>query len=137
MATIARAALESTPGTLSPWAPVASQVAAWAQSGSVELRDAVVLLPFAQLLPLARQAFAQAGGWSPRVETTRTLAASLGPQAPAERGQITQDAAVDALSAAQLLRSQAWGAAWAARDPRGFEQAVDQVVATAHERVSC
>ena len=97
------------------------------------LRDAVVLLPFAQLLPLARNAFAQAGGWSPRIETTRTLAASLGPDAPAESGQITHDAAVDALTAAQLLRSQAWGAAWAGRDPRGFEHAVDQLVSTGHE----
>ncbi len=97
------------------------------------MRDAVLLVPFAQLLPLARDAFAQAGGWNPRVETTQTLAASLGPQAAAERGQITYDAAVDALSAAQLLRSQAWGAAWAGRDPRGFEHAVDQVVATSHE----
>ena len=99
----------------------------------MELRDAVVLLPFAQLLPLARNAFAKAGGWSPRIETTRTLAASLGPEAPPERGQITHDAAVDTLSAAQLLRSQAWGAAWASRDARGFEQAVDQVVAAGQE----
>ena len=112
---------------------MAAQAIVWAQSRSIELRDAVVLLPFAQLLPLARSAFAKAGGWSPRVETTRTLAASLGPPAPAERGQITLDAAVDALSAAQLLRSQAWGAAWAGRDPRGFEQAVDHVVATSHD----
>jgi ATP-dependent helicase/nuclease subunit B len=133
MATIARVALESSEYAPDPWPALALQVGEWARSGSVLLRDAVVLLPFAQLLPLARNAFAQAGGWSPRIETTRTLAASLGPQAPPERGQITHDAAVDALSAAQLLRSQAWGAAWAGRDPRGFEQAVDHVVATSHE----
>jgi ATP-dependent helicase/nuclease subunit B len=133
MATIARAALENSEYATDPWPALALRVGEWAHSRSVVLRDAVVLLPFAQLLPLARSAFAQAGGWSPRIETTRTLAASLGPEPPAERGQITHDAAVDALSAAQLLRSQAWGAAWAGRDPRGFEQAVDQVVATSHE----
>ena len=135
MATIARAALENTESDPAPWARIASLVVEWAQAHSVELRDTVVLLPFAQLLPLARNAFARAGGWSPRIETTRTLAASLGPAAPGERGQITFDAAVDALTAAQLLRSQAWGSAWAGRDPRGFEQAVDQVVATGHEMV--
>ena len=133
MPTIARVALESSENAPDPWPALAWQVSKWAGSRSVALRDAVVLLPFAQLLPLARNAFAQAGGWSPRIETTRTLAASLGPEAPAERGQITHDAAVDALTAAQLLRSQAWGAAWASRDARGFEQAVDQVVAASHE----
>ena len=133
MATIARAALENTVNGQTLWSALARQITEWAAAHSVELRDAVVLLPFAQLLPLARHAFAQAGGWSPRIETTRTLAASLGPPAPAERGEISFDAAVDTLMAAQLLRTQAWGAAWAGRDPRGFEQAVDQVVATAHD----
>ena len=133
MATIARTALENSANDQGPWGVVVSRVVEWARVNSIELRDIVVLAPFAQLLPLARSAFAQAGGWSPRIETTRTLAASLGPAAPAEPGQITFDAAVDALAAAQLLRSQAWGAGWARRDPRGFEQAVDQVVATSHD----
>ncbi len=133
MATIARVALESSESAPDAWPALARQIGQWADSHAVELRDAVLLLPFTQLLPLARAAFARGDGWSPRIETTRTLAASLGPAAPAERGQITHDAAVDALTAAQLLRSQAWGAAWAGRDPRGFEQAVDQVVATSHE----
>ncbi len=133
MATIARVALESSEVGSDPWPAVARQASEWARSRSVTLRDAVVLLPFAQLLPLARNAFAQAGGWGPRIETTRTLAASLGPQAPAERGQITHDAAVDMLTAAQMMRSQSWGAAWASRDARGFQQAVDQVVAASIE----
>ena len=133
MATIARAALENTVNGPALWSTLACQTADWATAHSIELRDAVVLVPFAQLLPLARHAFAQAGGWSPRIETTRTLAAGQGPAAPAERGQISFDAAVDTLTAAQLLRTQSWGAAWAGRDPRGFEQAVDQVVSTAHD----
>lgn len=133
MATIARVALENAADAASPWAAVVACVTEWARAESVGLRDAVVLLPFKQLLPLARAAFARAGGWSPRIETTQTLAAGLGPVAPPERGLITFDAAVDALAAAQLLRSQAWGTAWAGRDPRGFEQALAQVVATAHQ----
>jgi ATP-dependent helicase/nuclease subunit B len=132
MATTTRAALENTSIDHSLWGRIVALVGEWAREHSVELRDAAVLVPFAQLLPLARGAFAQAGGWSPRIETTRTLAASLGPPAPSERAQISFDAAVDVLTAAQLLRSQAWGAAWAGRDPRGFEQAVDHVVATSH-----
>jgi ATP-dependent helicase/nuclease subunit B len=41
-------------------------------------------VPFVQLLAPARRAFAAAGGWMPRIETTRTLAATLGP--PPRRG---------------------------------------------------
>ena len=133
MATIARVALENAADAAGPWAAVTAHVTDWACAETIELRDAVVLVPFAQLLPLARAAFAQAGGWSPRIETTQTLAAGLGPAAPPERGQITFDVAIDALAAAQLLRSQPWGAAWAGRDARGFEQAAAQIVASAHE----
>jgi len=132
MATIERLTLELTASGTDRWDGVAGAVATWAQARGAPLRDAVVLLPFAQLLPLARQAFARAGGWLPRVETTRTLAASLGPAAAVPPGQISFDAAIDALSAAALLRSQPWGTAWARRDARGFEQAAVALTATAH-----
>ena len=114
------------------WDRVASMTAAWARDRGVTLRDAVLLVPFAQLLPPARRAFARAGGWMPRIETTRTLAASLGPAAPSVQGQISFDVAIDTLSAATLLRSQPWGATWSRRDARGFEQAAVQITATAH-----
>ena len=71
----------------------------------------------------------------PRIETTQTLAASLGPSPPVQTGQVSFDPTLDALSAAALLRSQNWGAAWARRDARGFEQAVSALVTTAHELV--
>lgn len=136
MATIARVALEISATGPDPWPALVTQVRSWATARAVELRDAVVLVPYAQLLPLARGAFARAGGWSPRVETTRTLAASLGPAARQEPGQVTFDTALDSLGVAQLLRTRAWGAAWARRDPRGFDQAVDHVVGTGYELAS-
>ncbi len=131
MATIERQPLENDVAGGDRWDRVAGAAAAWARNQGVSLRDVIVLLPFAQLLPPARRAFARAGGWQPRIETTRTLAASLGPAAAAGRGQISFDAAVDALSAAALLRSQPWGAAWARRDARGFDQAAKAVATTA------
>jgi ATP-dependent helicase/nuclease subunit B len=83
-------------------------------------------------LPLARRGFARAAGWQPRIETTKTLAASLGPATRALTGQISFDAAVDRLYAAALLRDQPWGEAWARRDARGFEQAAAALTVTAH-----
>jgi len=130
MATIDRLALENR--TSDRWAGLAAAAAAWAQGRGVSLRDAVLLLPFTQLLPHARRAFAGAGGWMPRIETTRTLAASLGPAQPVASGQITFDVAIDTLSAAALLRSQPWGAAWARRDARGFDQSAAAMTSTAH-----
>lgn len=130
MAAIARIAIESDPD--GPWPALARAVVGWAASGSLPLRDVVVLLPFAQLLPLARQAFARSGGWQPRVETTQTLAASLGPAMPAQALQLSFDLAADRLGAARLLRSQPTGTQWARQDPRRFERAVVAVVQTAH-----
>ena len=96
------------------------------------MRDAVVLLPFVQLLAPARRAFAAAGGWMPRIETTRTLAASLGP--PPRRGPASSAGASrhDTLLAMQQLAGQRWAADWSRRDPRGFAQSAARVVATAH-----
>ena len=114
---------------------MAGCVVVWTNQRAISLRDAIVLVPFAQLLPEARRAFARTGGWMPRIETTKTLAACLGPAATPQPGQISFDATLDALSAAALLRSQGWGAAWARRDPRGFDQASTALVAAAHELV--
>lgn len=135
MTTIVRLTLENAAGAANRWPAIAACVTGWAAEHDVVLRDAVMLVPFAQLLPEARRAFARAGGWMPRVETTRTLAASLGPAPPAAAAQVSFDPTLDALSAAALLRSQHWGAAWARRDARGFDQAVRGLVATAHELV--
>jgi ATP-dependent helicase/nuclease subunit B len=131
MATIVRPTSESTVADSRRWAAIAACIAGWADDHAVALRDAIVLLPFAQLLPEARAAFAQRSGWMPRIETTRTLAASLGPPALPRVGELSSDPTLDALSASALLRSRPWGAAWARRDARGFEHAVRDVVLAA------
>jgi ATP-dependent helicase/nuclease subunit B len=113
------------------WPVLAERAMQWLQSRAAAPRDAIVLLPSAHLLPLARAAFAARGAWQPRIETPQTLAASLGPPVACPPGQISLDAATDRLAAAALLRRQAWGAAWARRDARGFEQAAAVLADTA------
>lgn len=73
------------------------------------MRDVVVLLPYAALLEPLRQAFVERAGWQPRVETTLTLSASLGPADEPAPGQCSGDAALDRLQAERWLR--AWPAA--------------------------
>ncbi|MFT3665400.1 PD-(D/E)XK nuclease family protein [Piscinibacter sp.] len=116
----------------SAWEAFAARVAAWAEGEGIALRDALVLLPFGELLAPARAAFARRGGWPARIETPRTLAASLGPAPPAAPQQPSFDAAADRLVAARLLRAQAIGQALARSDPRRFDHAVDALVETAH-----
>ncbi|HMC17201.1 MAG TPA: PD-(D/E)XK nuclease family protein [Albitalea sp.] len=131
MASIARFPLEIHAGD--PWPGLVRHALAWAGERSVNLRDTIVLLPFAQLLAPARREWARAGGWLPRIETTQTLARSLGPAELPAAGQISFDVALDRLTARSLLlRSQGWAAAWLRRDPRGFEHAVAALVVTAH-----
>jgi len=114
------------------WNAIAADCAEWAGQASVEWRDAVVLVPFVELLAPARRAFARLGTWMPRIETTRTLAASLGPPTAAD-GETGFDAALDTLVATQLLGRQRWGEEWMRRDRRGFEHAAARVATTARE----
>lgn len=114
------------------WSPVAEKVRDWADSANVELRDAVVLLPFAQLLGPARRAWAKLGGWMPRIETTQTLAASCAPRSAPAPGRISFDAATDRLLAARRLRDEPWLQARRRRDPALAEQAVAMMVEAAH-----
>src|SRR5690348_7954446 len=106
MATIARARLEL--GADDPWGEAVRLVRDWAGHERVELRDAILLVPFAQHLPLARRAWARSAGWMPRIETTQTLAASLGPPEPAGDLQLTFDPALDRLVARRILQDRAW-----------------------------
>lgn len=132
MSLIASDRLDEGPVDHQFWPAAAARVQAWFRQQFVPARDAIVLLPYAGLLPVAREAFARLGGWQPRIETTRTLAASLAPPARVAAGQISFDLATDRLTAAALLRSLAWGAAWARRDARGFEVGVGATAVTAH-----
>jgi len=92
----------------------------------------VVLVPFVELLAPARRAFARLGTWMPRIETTRTLAASLGPPTAAD-GESGFDAALDTVVATQMLARQRWGEEWMRRDRRGFEHAAGRVAKSARE----
>lgn len=114
-----------------PWDAVVVQTRAWADAAKIELRDAVLLLPIAQHLPLARSAWARAGGWMPRIETVQSLARSL-PSTPGQdlaAGQISFDVATDRLQAARMLRAQTWAQA---SEPRAFDLAAASLVDTAH-----
>jgi ATP-dependent helicase/nuclease subunit B len=130
MATIVRSPL-ADPGS-SPWDAVAKQISSWLARERVALRDAVVVVPFVQLLAPARRAFAATGAWLPRIETTHTLAASLGPPPTRGAGELGWGIAHDTLLAAQRLAVEPWAVEWSRRDPRGFAQAAARVVTTAH-----
>ncbi len=110
------------------WIDIARTAQNWAAEHGVDLRDAVMLVPFAQHLAPARRAWAQQGGWQPRIETTRTLIESMGPVPSAGPGQLTFDGATDRLIAARLLRTQSW----VSKERLAFDDAVAQVVAAAH-----
>ena len=131
MATIAPTSPAATEAD--PWTGVARRVVDWATRHELALRDVVLLVPFLQLLAPARRAFAAAGAWLPRIETTRTLAASLGPPEEPGSGELGWGIAHDNLLAAQTLARQPWGTEWSRRDPRGFARGAARVVATAHQ----
>ena len=131
MTAIDRATLETTDDVANTWRQIALSSLAWAASKGVCVRDTIVLLPFAALLPQARATFAAASTWMPRIETPLTLASALGPPTTAGAGQLSFDPIADRLTVGQLLRAQAWGQGWARSDPRAFEQAVAAVVDTA------
>ena len=140
MATIGREtvalAIDRRSGIAGAWRAVADRTVAWCEGQGIALRDVVVLLPFVQLLGPARAAFASAGVWMPRIETTRTLAASLGPPEPSGAGAPTLDPALDRLQARQMLARQRWAEDWRRRDQRSFERGAARLVATCHALVA-
>jgi len=109
------------------WPRWAQAVRAALADGAPSVADAVVLLPHAQLLPLARAALATPGQWLPRVETTQTLAQALGPPPERAAAAPSGEPALDRLVAADMLRDLA-GGDWRRGDPRGFDHAVTTFV---------
>ena len=109
-----------------PW--VARTTLQWLDESGVAARDAIVLVPFSALLPPARAAFAQVGGWQPRIETALTLAATLGPAVAGEPGQCSGQTVLDRLAAGALLHKQGWAREWSRSDAAGFERIVASVV---------
>lgn len=114
------------------WRRVADVCTGWLAEQGAPLRDAVLLLPFAQQLAPARRAFLARGGWMPVLSTTRSLASALGPTPLAAPGQISGDAPVDALGADALLAQQSWAQALQRDDPRAYRLALARLVETAH-----
>src|SRR5262245_45289380 len=114
------------------WRAVAQAVHDWFDQRGVAAADAVLLLPFAELLASARRALARHGGWMPRVHTPRTLAAALGPPLRHAAGALSGGAAIDRAAARDLLRGHPWADAWWQRDPRAFDAALTRLVRTAH-----
>ena len=130
MAAIEKYSIDATGPVAPVWGGIAERAQVWAARRGASLRDAIVLVPLLQTLPMARQAFAQLGGWQPRVETTQTLASSLGPPEPADPLQLRFDLALDRLAAARLLRRQ--GVLTDGRDASSNDHLVSALVQTAH-----
>ncbi len=86
------------------WEATVGQLRQSLADRAVHPAHAVVLLPYAQLLPLARDAWTDFAppGFAPRFETTVNWARSLG-ALPAEMPDVTCDTACDTLTAQGLL----------------------------------
>ena len=93
----------------------------------------VVLLPYAQLMPLAQRFWAQAqpAGFTPRFETTLNWARSLG-GVPQGAHDLRFDTAMDMLQAPALLDSAGLGAQAEALSARLVEAAHQLAVSYTH-----
>ena len=132
MTTIASLRLASAVSPPELWRSVTSATHAWLAEHNLAVADAVLLLPFADLIAPARHALAQASPWMPRVHTPRTLSAALGPPLARAAGELSGDGAIDRVSARELLRKQSWAREWLQRDVHGFDAALQRLVQTAH-----
>ncbi|MFN3302468.1 MAG: hypothetical protein ACK44A_01985, partial [Roseateles sp.] len=113
------------------WRRVAAVSAEWLAAQGAPLRDAVLLLPFAQQIAPARRAFLARGGWQPRITTSHSLASALGPAALAAPDQLSGDPAIDAFTADRLLAGQSWVAPLKRSSPRDYRVALARLVDTA------
>jgi len=124
--------LDALHGAEEFWWRLAQQGSIWLADQGLAPRDAVLLVPFAQHLAPARRAWTRLGTWQPRIETTHSLAAALGPNYLARPQQLTFDAAIDGHAAAALLRSQSWAQALKRSDSRAYRLALARLVEAAH-----
>jgi ATP-dependent helicase/nuclease subunit B len=88
------------------WHRLCDYIHAKAVEKGVHLSRCVVLLPFAQLMPLARRYWAEVypSGFVPQFQTTSNWANQLRPFSP-DAGDISFEMAQDVLKAAQLLKT--------------------------------
>lgn len=113
------------------WRRVAAVSADWLGARGAAVRDAVLLLPFAQQIAPARRAWLAQGGWQPRITTSHSLASALGPTALAAPDQLSGDAAIDAFTADRLLAGQSWVQPLKRSSPRDYRVALARLVDTA------
>lgn len=113
------------------WRRVAAVSADWLAGQGAAVRDAVLLLPFAQQIAPARRAWLAQGGWQPRITTSRSLASALGPTALAAPDQLSGDAAIDAFTADRLLADQSWVQPLKRSSSRDYRVALTRLVDTA------
>ena len=113
------------------WRRVAAVSADWLGAQGAAVRDAVLLLPFAQQIAPARRAWLTQGGWQPRITTSHSLASALGPTALAAPDQLSGDAAIDAFTADRLLAGQSWVQPLKRSSPRDYRVALARLVDTA------
>ena len=94
-----------------PWRTLLAEVHRQLRELAAHPARSVVLLPFAQLLPLAARLWAQAypDGFAPRFETTRSWAGRVGVFEPAPN-DLSFDRGRDLLTAAALLQGAGLGA---------------------------
>lgn len=111
---------------------MAERLRDWLAVVAVPARAAVIVLPFVELLQPCRRALALAGGWMPRVETLRTLAAALGPPLSGSPESASGDRAIDQLLAQRLLLGLPGLREWRRRDVAAFAQATQEVVQATH-----
>ncbi|MDP4608894.1 MAG: PD-(D/E)XK nuclease family protein [Burkholderiaceae bacterium] len=93
-------------GPLWDWSAPLGELDAWIRTNGWQPSEVVVLVPFAQLMSDAKQAWAKAypNSFVPKFETTRNWAARVGPFTPAP-DDLTLDAAHDAAVSAAMLAS--------------------------------
>lgn len=113
------------------WVRVAGQCRDWLGQQGASVRDAVLLLPFAQQIAPARRAWLAQGGWQPRITTSHSLASNLGPTALPAPGQLSGDAAIDAFAADRLLAGQSWIEPLKRSSARDYRVALGRLVHTA------
>lgn len=91
------------------WQAILTRIAQHLQHTHADPTQSVVLLPFAQLVPLARKQWAQRWPCSllPRFETTSSWAQRLHAFAP-DANDISRDAARDLLTAQRLVQQTPW-----------------------------
>lgn len=118
------------PGQL--WSVFATTALRWLDDRALARRDAIIVLPFAELLAPCRQALARAGGWQPRVETLRTLSASIGPGAPNATDAPSGDLAIDRLLAQRLLARVPALRDWARRDRLAHDVVASDLIDAAY-----